>query len=67
MLRFVILIFVIGVIAAYILERLIRNLTMSNVEYNRRLQSQDMIELSELLRDREYNETPGKILLPRGY
>lgn len=40
---------------------------MSTEETRRRMMADDMIEMQELLRDREYEEAPGRILLPQGY
>mmetsp|Transcript_7422 Transcript_7422/g.6657 ORF Transcript_7422/g.6657 Transcript_7422/m.6657 type:complete len:81 (+) Transcript_7422:94-336(+) len=62
---FVAIIIAIGIIGAYVLNKLWYQITMSTDEYRRKLHTQDMIELQAMLREREYDEIAGRILLPR--
>lgn len=56
----------IGSIAGYILWNLYKNCSMSDAEATQRLSTQDMVEMRELMDERQYHADAGKILLPTG-
>ena len=41
-------------------------MSMSPQELKRRMEASDMVEMQDLLSDRQYDEIAGRILLPRG-
>ena len=54
-------------IALYVFRNFVENYSMTDDDVRRRMRDQDMVEMRELMRDREeYLEEPGKILLPAG-
>ncbi len=61
--RFLLLIFVVGGIACAMLTRLGKNCCMSADEVKRKLGARDMVEMQEMLREREYQ---GRIYYPAG-
>jgi hypothetical protein len=51
-------------IAIYVLRNFIKNCMMSDEEFRLKMRDQDMIEMRELMAEREYLEEAGKVLLP---
>ena len=63
--RFVVVVLTMGSIAAYMFQECFKKWTMSEGAVKRKLKESDMIEMTELIEERYYNEEAGRILLPQ--
>lgn len=57
---------VIGSIGLFVAYRLFKHCLLTAEEYRKASQFQDMIEMQNIRKEREYTEEAGKILLPQG-
>lgn len=53
-------------IAGPMMMKLFKQCTMSESEYRHKMEEMEMVEMRELMKDREYTEEAGKILIPAG-
>jgi hypothetical protein len=65
--RFILLVMVLCGMGMYVVGNYIKQWSMSDDQVKQRMQEQDMVEMRELMNEREYLEEAGKILLPAGY